>query len=167
MSVHVLLVRPLVRVVDEGTFGRWRAPQAVSTVFAAVLRQNLLLTGPDEALARFLDAVLPTLRQPVSRWVPGQRFQFPAAGQGGTLIIENVGALPPDDQRRLFEWLTVTLGDTQIVSTTAGGLLPLVETGAFLEALYYRLNIICADVTVSSSDLDVEWALSVAFQEYP
>lgn len=50
------------------------------------------------------------------------------------------------------------LGNTQIVSTTTSGLLPLVATGGFLEALYYRLNIICIDVTAPSPDLDAEWA---------
>lgn len=123
-----------------------------------VPRANLLVTGPDEALTRFLDSALPNLRQPVSRWVPGQCLLLPAIGQCGTLIIENAGTLPPDEQRRLFDWLTMMLGNTQIVSTTTSGLLPLVATGGFLEALYYRLNIICIDVTAPSPDLDAEWA---------
>ena len=118
-----------------------------------VLRANLLVTGPDEALARFLDAVLPNLRQPVSRWAPGHSLLPPAVGELGTLVIGNAGALPPDDQRRLFDWLTVTLGNTQIVSTTANSLLPLVETGAFLDALYYRLNTIRIDLTAPSPDV--------------
>jgi hypothetical protein len=129
-----------------------------------VPRANVLVIGPDEAIERFLDAVLPTLRQPVSRWVPGQCLLLPAVEELGTLVIENAGALPPDAQRRLFDWLTLTLGRTQIVSTTATSLLPLVETGVFLEALYYRLNIICIDLAAPSPDLDAQWALSIAFE---
>ena len=130
-----------------------------------MLRVNLLVTGPDEALARFVDAVLPNLRPPISRWAPGDCLLLPTLGECGTLIIENVDTLPPDDQRRLFDWLTVTLGRTQIVSTTANGLLSLVETGFFLEALYYRLNTICVDATAPSPDVEAARALSITFQE--
>jgi hypothetical protein len=127
-----------------------------------VFRANLLAMGSDEALVRFLDSLLPHLRQPVHRWAPGQCLRLPPPGVLGTLIIEDAGDLPPDDQRRLFDWLTMTLGNTQIVSTTAVGLLPLVETGAFSASLYYRLNIICIDVMAPGRDLDVGCALGVA-----
>jgi hypothetical protein len=127
-----------------------------------VFRANLLAMGSDEVLVRFLDSLLPHLRQPVHRWTPGQCLRLPPPGVLGTLIIEDAGALPPDDQRRLFDWLTVTPGNTQIVSTTAVGLLPLVETGAFSASLYYRLNIICIDVMAPERDLDVGCALGVA-----
>lgn len=126
-----------------------------------VLRAHLLAVGSDEALAGFLDSLLPHLRQPLYRWAPGQCLQLPATGVLGTLIIEDVGALPLDDQRRLFDWLTVTLGNTRIVSTTAVGLLPLVETGAFIASLYYRLNIVCIDVAAPSCDLDIACALNI------
>lgn len=121
-----------------------------------VLHTNLLAMGSDEALVRFLDSLLPHLRQPVYRWAPGECLRLPPPGVLGTLIIETAGALPLDDQRRLFDWLTVTLGSTQIVSTTAVGLLPLVETGAFIASLYCRLNIICIDVMAPLGDLDGE-----------
>jgi Sigma-54 interaction domain len=126
-----------------------------------VLRANLLAVGSDEALARLLDSLLPHLRQPLYRWAPGQCLHLPAPGVLGTLIIEDVGALPLDDQRRLFDWLTVTLGNTRIVSTTAVGLLPLVETGAFIDSLYYRLNVVCIEVTAPSCGLDVEYVLNI------
>ena len=132
---------------------------------APVLRANVLVVGPDDALKRLLDAVLPSLREPISRLAPGHSALLPAVGECGTLIIENVGALPLHDQQQLFDWLTATVGRTQIVSTTASTLLPLVETGAFIEALYYRLNIICIDVTSASPDLDGVWALRIAFHE--
>jgi hypothetical protein len=81
------------------------------------------------------------------------------------MIIENAGALSPDDQRRLFDWLTVTLGNTKIVSTTAVGLLPQVETGAFIAALYYRLNVVYLDVTAASCDLDAGSALDITVRK--
>ena len=117
-----------------------------------MLRANLLVTGPDEALARFVDAVLPNVRQPVVRWA-GHGPLPPSVEECGTVIVENVGTLAPDDQRRLFDWLTVTHGKTQIVSTTADGLLSLVKTGIFLEELYYRLNTVYIDLTASPPDV--------------
>lgn len=128
-----------------------------------MLRANVLVVGPDDALKRLLDAVLPTLREPISRLAPGHSALLPAVGECETLIIENVGALPLHDQHQLFDWLTATVGRTQTVSTTVTALLPLVETGAFIEALYYRLNVICIDVTTTSLDLDGAWALGIAF----
>ena len=76
------------------------------------------------------------------------------------MIIENAAALTLDDQRWLFDWLTVTPRDAQIVSTTATSLLSMVETGAFLEALYYRLNTICIDLTASPPDRDAAWVFA-------
>ena len=130
-----------------------------------MLRANVLLVGPDDLIKRLLDAALPSLREPISRLAPGDSVHLPALGECGTLIIENVGALPLDDQHQLFDWLTSAVGRTQIVSTTVSALLPLVETGAFIEALYYRLNIICIDVTTTSLELDGAWALGIAFRE--
>ena len=127
-----------------------------------MLRANLLAEGSDEALARFLDSLLPHLPQPVYRWAPGQCLRLPPPGVIGTLIIEDAGTLPPDDQRRLFDWLTMTLGNTRIVSTTTVCLLPLVETGAFSASLYYRLNIIYVDVIAPWRDLDVGCVVDVA-----
>jgi len=132
---------------------------------APVLHVNVLAVGPDDVLKRLLDTVLPSLREPISRLAPGDSADLPALGECGTLIIENVGALPLDDQHQLFDWLTSAVGRTQIVSTTVSALLPLVETGAFIEALYYRLNIICIDLTATAPDLDGVWALNIAFPE--
>ena len=149
----------------EGTFGGWHAVRADKFLVAPVLLSNVLVVAPDDVITRVLDAAMPSLRQPIFRLAPGESAILPAVGECGTLIIENVGALPLHDQQQLFDWLTATVGRTQIVSTTVSALLPLVETGAFIEALYYRLNIICIDVTTTSLDLDGAWALGIAFRE--
>ena len=130
----------------------------------AVLRANLLVRGTDEALARFLDDLQPHLGQPVARWVPGECLYLPPPEVLGSMIIENVGALTADDQRRLFDWLGMALGRTRIVSTAHADLFLLVQTGAFSEALYYRLNVVCVDATSPLADLDVLCALDVTVQ---
>ena len=67
------------------------------------------MTGTDEALARLLDDLRPHLGQPVARWVSGECLHLPPPEVLGSRIIEDVGALTADDQRRLFDWLGMTL----------------------------------------------------------
>ena len=131
------------------------------TVLHTGVARNVLAMGTDETLVRSLDSLLPHLRQPLYRWTPGQGLRLPPPGVLGTVIIENAGALSPSDQRRLFDWLTVTRGDIRIVSTTAVALLPLVESGSFIASLYYRLNIVCIGVAAPSCDRDIACALNI------
>ena len=51
----------------------------------------------------------------------------------------------------LSDWLSSGNRRTQVVTTTAEALLPLVASGAFLATLYYRLNVVYVDVTASST----------------
>jgi transcriptional regulator of aromatic amino acid metabolism len=39
-----------------------------------------------------------------------------------------------------------------VISTTSARLLTLVDSGAFLAELYYRLNTLCLEVTVSPAE---------------
>ena len=55
--------------------------------------------------------------------------------------------MPRDDQHGLCDWLAVTGGRTRVVSTTCQPLFPLLEAGTFAEALYYRLNVLCFQLT--------------------
>ena len=110
-------------------------------------RMNLLLIGTDGIIQNVLEMLLPHLSAPLGHWSPGERLALPPAAQGGTLILRDVGALTPDDQRRLLGWLELAAGRTQVVSTTPSPLLPDVEAGVFLDTLYYRLNTVCMDVT--------------------
>jgi hypothetical protein len=128
----------------------WRVARSAhgELVRLGMPRVNLLLTGPNGVLEYFLDALVPNLREPVGRWCPGEQLLLPPPRLIGTMIIQDVGAMTPDDQQRLLEWLTGASGRTQVVSTTSTCLLPLVEAGAFSADLYYRLNIICIDATV-------------------
>jgi len=109
---------------------------------------NVLLTGPDGVLDYLLDALLPDLREPVGRWCPGEQLLLPPPALIGTMIFQDIGEMPDDDQRRLLEWLSRAAGRTQVVSTTSECLLPRVEAGEFNATLYYRLNIVCLDATV-------------------
>jgi len=109
-------------------------------------RMNVLLTGEEGPVENVLDMLRPNLRAPIRNWQPNDRLALPLA-EVGTMILRDVGALPPDDQHRLLEWLDLTAGRTQVVSTTTASLLARVRAGEFLDTLYYRLNTVCVDAT--------------------
>ena len=122
----------------------WRIARAAHAELArlGMPRVNLLLTGPNGVLEYLLDALLPDLREPVGRWCPGEQLLLPPPALIGTMIFQDVGAMPKHDQWRLLDWLTGASGRTQVVSTTPTCLLPLVESDAFSPDLYYRLNVV-------------------------
>ena len=70
---------------------------------------------------------------------------LPLALTAGTLLLRNVAALNRIEQERLRDWLART-SDTQVVATNTTPVFPLVERGAFLDALYYRLNMTYLEV---------------------
>jgi transcriptional regulator of acetoin/glycerol metabolism len=63
-----------------------------------------------------------------------------------------------EEQSALFRWLDESNQRTQVVSTTAQPLFPLVGRGLFDEALYYRLNVVHLCVDSSSADALAEGA---------
>jgi hypothetical protein len=127
----------------------WRVARAAHAEIAALgtPRVNLLLTGPDAVIENLLDALFADLHEPIGRWCPGEQLLLPPPILIGTMIFQDVGAMPMTDQHRLLHWLTGAVGRTQVVSTTSASLLPDVHSGAFLEALYYRLNIVSIDAS--------------------
>jgi hypothetical protein len=110
-------------------------------------RVNLLVTGTDAEVGDALTRLRPNLRQPIQTWTPADPLELPSPAQSGTLIVRDIEALPPADQIRLLTWLEMSGGRTQVVSTTTSPLLPLVEAGVFHDTLYYRLNVVCVDLT--------------------
>jgi transcriptional regulator of acetoin/glycerol metabolism len=111
---------------------------------------NLLVVLSEGVNPNLAEWLLAELAQPVVTWRPGERLMLPHAAQARTLILHDVGALSIPDQRRLLEWLERAAGRTQVVSTTPVPLLPLVQAGEFLARLYYRLNTVCVDVSVTA-----------------
>ena len=111
-------------------------------------RVNMLFTGTEGVIENMMDALLPDLREPIGRWCPGEQLLLPPPSLIGTMIFHEIGKMPYLDQHRLNEWLETAAGKTQVISTTTEPLFSRVEAGLFVDALYYRLNIICMDVTV-------------------
>ena len=96
-------------------------------------RTNLLLVGTAGAIRFILELLWLELREPILRWRPGQRLELPSPGREATLVLHDVSELTCDDQHHVLRWL----------DQTAGPLWPRVETGAFNDVLYYRLNTVC------------------------
>jgi hypothetical protein len=110
-------------------------------------RVNMLLAGRDEVVHLVLRTLLGHVLKPIVRWRPGQPLALPPAGQGGTLVLHEVGALGILDQIRLLEWSAGARSNPQVISTTPAPLLPRVRAGAFIDTLYYRLNTVYMEVT--------------------
>jgi hypothetical protein len=127
----------------------WRLARAahVDLLLMGMPRVNLLLIAPDGVVRYVLESLLLDLRDPITRWSPGEPLLLPDPELGGTLILNHAHALSPADQLHLIDWMESAEGRTQVVSTTPTPLLPRVHTGEFIDVLYYRLNTVCVDVT--------------------
>jgi hypothetical protein len=103
---------------------------------------HVLLMGNDASIRPALARLRPQLRTPISHWRPEVATDPPRV-TSGSLIIWDVGALSLDQQRQLLAWMTGAGADVQIISISEGQLFPRVWQKAFLDDLYYRLNMVC------------------------
>lgn len=115
-------------------------------------RANLLVIGPDDPADAFLKAIRPRLQEPVAILRGGEPLALPPRPVG-TLILINVWALTPDEQRQLNRSLEERFRGAQVISTSPICLMPMIAGGNFLESLYYRLNAIYIDVRASPSSV--------------
>ena len=110
-------------------------------------RLNLLLIGMEHQTREVLDELRSGFLEPITTWSRGEPLVLPAHTNTGTLILDDITALGFGDQIRLLDWLAATDGRTRVVSISSRSIVPLIETGAFLSILYYRLNVVCLDMT--------------------
>jgi hypothetical protein len=103
-------------------------------------RTNLLIVGHAASTRIVLDILRLELAGPVLTWHPGQPLLFPEPGRGATLVVHEPLRLTAADQERMVRWLNEVVSEVRIVSTTPEPLWPHVQSGAFNETLYYRLN---------------------------
>jgi hypothetical protein len=113
---------------------------------AHAARLNLLLIATDVDPRDVVDVLRCDCPAPIVTWAPGELLVLPEVAHSGTLLLEDLSALALEDQRRLYGWLDASTGWMQVVSITSRSLLPAIQAGAFLEMLYYRLNIVCGVV---------------------
>jgi hypothetical protein len=109
-------------------------------------RPNVILLGTHAATDSVLKALEPRLARPVWRCCARTGFALPRGS--GDLVLHQLSGLSAVRQVRLLDWLTAIEGEArvQVVSTTASPIFPLVERGAFLPDIYFRLNGLTLDL---------------------
>jgi len=103
---------------------------------------HVLLVGDDASIRLPLARLRPQLRRPISQWRPAVAIEPPQVSSGA-LIIWGVEVLSLARQRHLLAWMTGPGAKVQIVSIATRHLFPRVWQKAFLDDLYYRLNMVC------------------------
>jgi len=115
---------------------------------AHLTRVNLFIVGADDVVAGLLASLWPDLATPIVVRHPGEQLRLsPTSPPVKTMVVHDVDTLTPHEQHTLHQWIGAGKGRTRIVSTASKSLLPKVETGAFNDGLYYRLNVITLDLT--------------------
>lgn len=127
------------------TWGRAQADQEWDLLQLA--HPNVLIVGPEAAVAEALHILVGICGDPVATCRATSPLALPPPAGTGALILRDVDYLTPDGQRRLMGWLENVCGDMQVIATSTEPLWPQVKAGFFLEALYYRLNVIYIDLT--------------------
>jgi hypothetical protein len=110
----------------------------------SMLRQGqarALVLGPAGATSAVITALQADFCSPVVNVRAGGPLTLPASAR--TLLIHEVSTLDTADQDRLLQWLD--RGPRSVIAVTSEPLFPLVQRGAFLPDLFYRLNIIVID----------------------
>ena len=107
---------------------------------------NVLVMGPRAATRAFILSITPSLRSPIRLLDCSGRLDLPT--ESGTIVLKDVDALSRSEQERLTQWLDTALPPSwQMIALTTIPLYHRVQTGAFLDALYYRLNIVHLEVS--------------------
>jgi transcriptional regulator of acetoin/glycerol metabolism len=105
-------------------------------------RPNLLVTCRDATLEAVAQEVLQWCAGPVQMCeLPGP-LMLPPPDQCGTLCLKHVDKLGLEQQMALFDWLSVRERGMHVVSLATISLDRIVREGCFLEALFYRLNMV-------------------------
>jgi hypothetical protein len=108
-------------------------------------RSNVLIQcTPDTCDATVL-RVLAWSSGPVTLCVLPGPLALPDSG--GVLLLHDAASLTMTQQVRLYDWLSASCGRTQVISLTSAALRSMVDDGAYLEGLYYRLNVITINAT--------------------
>ena len=111
---------------------------------------NVLLAGTQCVTNIMVTSLTPHLRQPVHRYRLNGDTSVPLPATG-SLILSEVGALDLNQQLQLFQSLDRfhERVPVQLVSTTSMPLYSLVESGAFHDGLFYRLNTVRFDLSAA------------------
>jgi hypothetical protein len=103
-------------------------------------RANAIVVGNEDAAMGVWTAIWTSLQKPIC-WSDAGQLSLPR-NSAGTLILKGAHLLDASSQQQVFEWISRDARATRVLATTPLPLFPLVQGGTFLEALYYRLNML-------------------------
>jgi hypothetical protein len=108
-------------------------------------RARALVVGTERATG----SVLRSLRADFGAVVVNMRAGGPLTlpETRATVILHDVSVLNAADQARLSQWLNLSPPGISVIGVTSEPMFPLVQRGAFLTDLFYRLNLVVIDVT--------------------
>lgn len=131
-AVHRALVSPLLTDEPWGVVVANRIP--------------VLATGTDESVGAFLDELEPLLPAPLTYIDCDSAISLNGFANGGTVVLRHLDQFGLATQRKLMECLHLRPLGTQVIGTSSRSLFPFIATGAFLDMLYYRLNIVYVEL---------------------
>jgi len=114
---------------------------------------NVLVVCPATEADWTLERMRPCLRLPIAFWSPRENPTLPSR-PFRTLVVRDADRLEVIEQEHLAALVNQTAGDAQVISMSSGPLFPLVQRGAFLDRLYYQLNVVYVelnDVTTAAN----------------
>jgi hypothetical protein len=120
-------------------------PHATPDGMTAIQGPNLLLRGDHSAVAVAVQVLSAAVPRPLVTWTACTDVDLPALDHG-TIVLQDVDRLSPVSQPALLTWLDDHLGQVQIIATATSDLFALVNAGAFMDRLYYRLNTCVVDL---------------------
>jgi hypothetical protein len=123
-----------------------RRERALANLVAVLQRgrPNVLVIGDSASTTDALERMRPYLQTPIASWLARESPALPEPPYR-TLLIRDVDQLAVGQQTDLLAQLDEACAGVQLVSLAGTPLFPAVVRGAFLENLYYRLNIVVLD----------------------
>jgi hypothetical protein len=108
-------------------------------------RARALVVGTERATGSVLRSLRADFGAVVVNMRAGGPLTLPEAR--ATVILHDVSAMNGADQDRLYQWLNLSPPGISVIGVASEPMFPLVQRGAFLTDLFYRLNLIVIDVT--------------------
>jgi len=119
----------------------------LDVTLARMLRANVLVIGPDQAVSNALAQIIIDVERAIVIDRSLDRLRLPTAQRPPTIIIRNVDALTEAEQNELLEWMRVNNDHSRVVSTASHPLFGMVDAQTFNRSLYYCLNTLYVDLT--------------------
>jgi hypothetical protein len=139
--------RPFAPRADELRHGAKWPP--TDQDLALLTRVNLLVVGAENEVAALIGLMWPSLVTPIAVRHRGDPLRLSMVPPVGTFVIYDLESLTCEEQDGLHQWVRTGHGRARVVSSASEALFPMVESGAFNDGLYYRLNVVTIDLTSS------------------